>query len=135
MGAYALDRLRGERASARSAPDIAFAAAAIVLGALLFAGSLAEGGREGWPGLLAGAACAALGAAAAILLLGRVRRRLDAGAQPFLGAYADAAALVLAALSILVPPVAFIALPAFAYLLVAGRRREGGKYEGLRILR
>ena len=41
-------------------PPAALAAFAIAIGALLFAGSLTEGGREGWLGLVAGAACAAL---------------------------------------------------------------------------
>jgi hypothetical protein len=38
-------------------------------------------------------------------------------------------------LSVLAPPVGPIALILLLWLLVAGRRREGQKYAGLRILR
>jgi hypothetical protein len=34
-----------------------------------------------------------------------------------------------------VPPLALLAIPAFILLLAGGRRREGEKYAGLRILR
>ena len=50
-------------------------------------------------------------------------------------AYADGAALILAAIAIFVPPLAFLAIPGFVVLLLGGRRREGEKYAGLRILR
>ena len=49
--------------------------------------------------------------------------------------YADGIALALAALSILVPPVSVLALGFLAWLLLGGRRREGEKYAGLRVLR
>ena len=111
------------------------AALAVALGALLFAGSLADGGREGWPGLIAGVACAALGYAAAAGLIGRARRRLDAEAAGLLPVWADAAALALAALAILLPPVGLAALVGFGWLLVRGRREGSRKYEGLRVLR
>jgi hypothetical protein len=65
----------------------------------------------------------------------RARRRLDRGAAGLLTAYADTAALILAALAIFVPPVSFLALGGFALLLLGRRRREGEKYAGLRILR
>jgi hypothetical protein len=52
-----------------------------------------------------------------------------------LTAYADGAALLLAAIAVFVPPLALLAIPAFILLLVGGRRREGQKYAGLRILR
>lgn len=123
-----------EAGAARAAP-LLLTALAVTLGALLFAGSLAAGGEEAWPGLPAGAACAALGAAAAVGLLDRVRRRLDESAAALLPAWADAAALVLAGIAILFPPLALAGLAGLAYLLVAGRRARGEKYRGLRILR
>jgi hypothetical protein len=43
--------------------------------------------------------------------------------------------VLLAALSVLAPPVGLIGLLLLVWLLVAGRRREGQKYAGLRILR
>ena len=48
----------------------------VVLGALLFAGSLADHGYESWPGILGGIVCAALGYYAVASLFGRARRRL-----------------------------------------------------------
>jgi hypothetical protein len=114
---------------------IGAAIVAAVLGALLFAGSLAEGGSSGLPGLVAGAACALLAYVAVGGLLERVAKRLDESAARLLGVYADVLALVLAAIAIFLPPVAFLALAAFVLLLVKGRRDQGRKYAGLRILR
>jgi uncharacterized protein DUF4126 len=111
------------------------AALGVVLGALLFAGSLAEGDTVSWPGLIGGAAAALLGFAAVGGLLERARARLDEGAAGLLNAYADVAALVLAAIAIFVPPVSFLALIALAVLLVRGRQEGERKYAGLRILR
>jgi hypothetical protein len=108
---------------------------ALVLGALLFAGSLAAGGREAWPGLIAGVACAALAWVAVGGLVERARRRLDPGAAALLPVYADGAALVLAALAVFAEPAGYLALAAFVFLLVGGRREEDRKYAGLRILR
>jgi Domain of unknown function (DUF4126) len=111
------------------------AALGAILGALLFAGSLAEGDTVSWPGLIGGAAAALLGFAAVGGLLERARGRLDEGAAGLLNAYADVAALVLAAIAIFVPPVSFLALIALAFLLVRGRQEGDRKYAGLRILR
>jgi hypothetical protein len=111
------------------------AALGAILGALLFAGSLAEGDTASWPGLIGGAPAALLGFAAVGGLLERARGRLDEGAAGLLNAYADVAALVLAAIAIFVPPVSFLALIALAFLLVRGRQEGDRKYAGLRILR
>lgn len=139
VAAYALERRRGDGADAssprRDPVEIALALLAVVLGALLFAGSLEDGGREGVVGLLAGAACAALGFFAVAAFLGRARRRLEASAAAFLAVYADMAALVVAGLSILFPPLGFVALVLLAFLVVRGRREGARKFEGLRILR
>ena len=107
----------------------------VVLGALLFAGSLAAGGWEAWPGFLAGAACAALAWVAVGGFLDRVRRRLEGGALGMLTLYAEAAALVLALVAVVVPVIAPVAVVAFLVLLVTRRREEGRKYAGLRVLR
>jgi hypothetical protein len=114
---------------------IATGVVAVVLGALLFGGTLAAEDRSAAAGLVAGAACAALAYAAVSGLLDRAARRLDQGAAALLTAYADAAALVLAAIAIFVAPVAFLALIAFVVLLVRGRGKGDRKYAGLRILR
>jgi hypothetical protein len=119
----------------RAALGVAAPLLGAALGALLFAGSLAEGGREAWPGLIGGALCAALAFAAVAPLLDRARGRLDAGAAGLLSLYAEGAALALAAIAILLPPVSFLALAAFLLLLAKGRREGDRKYAGLRVLR
>jgi hypothetical protein len=106
-----------------------------VLGALLFAGSLARGHYAAWPGWVGGVVCAVIGLLATRPLFARVRARLDESAAGALPLYAEGAAVLLAALSVLAPPVGLIGLVLLVWLLVAGRRREGQKYAGLRILR
>ncbi len=107
---------------------------ALVLGALQAAGSMADRGHPVILGAVVGVACAALGFFAVRPVIARVRRRLgaEAGLVPF---YAEAAALVAAGLSILFPPLALLVVGGLAWLLLGGRRREGEKYAGLRILR
>jgi hypothetical protein len=107
----------------------------VVLGALLFAGALADGGSDSWPGLVAGPICAVLGWRAVGGLVERARRRLEGGAAALLTAYADGAALLLAGIAVFLPPVSILAIAAFVVLLLGGRRREGEKYAGLRVLR
>ena len=105
------------------------------LGAVLFAATLDDRHAVWWPGLIAGLLIAALAAAAVRDLFGRVRPRLDREAAAALPIYAEGVAVVLAALSILIPPVSVIAIGFLVWLLAGGRRREGEKYAGLRILR
>jgi hypothetical protein len=107
----------------------------LAFGALLFAGALADGGEAVWVGLLFGPLCAALGWLAVGGLVERVRARLEPEQAALLTAYADGAALLLVAIAVFVPPLSLLAIPAFILLLVGGRRREGQKYAGLRILR
>jgi hypothetical protein len=137
--AYALERRRVEHgappADSSTRVELALGVLGAVLGALLFAGSLADGGHETWPGLVAGAACAALGYASVALLLWRARRRMPAGQGSFMAVYGDLIALALAGLSILFPPVGFLGIAAFLVLLARTRGSGGQKYEGLRILR
>ena len=107
----------------------------IVLGTLLFAGALYDHGQPLWIGLVFGPLCVILAWLAIGGLVERVRARLEPDQAALITAYADAAALILAAIAILVPPLAFLAIPGFVVLLLGGRRREGEKYAGLRILR
>jgi hypothetical protein len=105
------------------------------LGALLFAGTLDDRHATWWPGLLAGLACAFIAQQGARSLITRTRARLDAEAAGALFLYTESAALVLAGLSVLIPPISVLAIAFFIWLRLGGRRREGEKFAGLRILR
>jgi hypothetical protein len=107
----------------------------IGLGALLFAATLDDRHAAWWPGLIGGVIFAGLASAAVRDLFNRTRARLDAEAASALPVYAEGVAMVIAALSILLAPVALLAVGLFVWLLAGGRRREGEKYAGLRILR
>jgi hypothetical protein len=67
------------------------------------------------------------------LVLGAARRAH--GGPGSIALIVVAAALVLAGLSILLPPISLLALLALGWLGIARRRRAERKYEGLRILR
>lgn len=107
----------------------------LVLGALLAAASIADGSPTWWPGIPIGVAAASLGFLAADSLFARVKARLDDDAAGALPLFAEGAALAGCGLSILFPPFAVILVVALAWLLLGGRRRQGEKYAGLRILR
>jgi hypothetical protein len=109
--------------------------ASVVLGALLFAGSLCRGHYAIWPGLIGGVVCALVGIAATRPIFARARSRLDDSSAAALPVYAEAAGLAVAAFSVLAPPVGPIVLALLLWMLFAGRRRDGQKYAGLRILR
>ncbi|HEX5147008.1 MAG TPA: hypothetical protein VFV85_08295 [Conexibacter sp.] len=113
----------------------AVAGIGLALGALLFGGALQDHHYAFGIGLIAGIACAALAEAAARGFFESTRRRLDREAAGTLPVFAEVAALVLAGLSVLAPPVALVALAFLAWLLIGQRRRSGQKYAGLRILR
>jgi hypothetical protein len=133
-----LERQIGEDRGLRSPEGIALALCSLALGALLFAGSLSARGTEhyvAWPGWIGGVLCAAVGLFATRPLFARARARLDAQAASAVALYAEGAAVVLAAVSVVAPPLGLVGLVALGWLWFAGRRREGQKYEGLRILR
>ena len=131
--AYVLERSgRDER---RRPAQLLSAVLGVVLGALLFAGALADGGEPAWIGLVAGPLCALLAWRAVGGMVERARGRLDAGAAALLSVYADVAAVLIAVAAVFLPPVSFLVLIAFAVLLVRAGRREDEKYAGLRILR
>jgi uncharacterized membrane protein len=141
--AYALGRREPQTADRR--PQDVFiervsAMLALTLGALMFGGSLAAGHETAWWGLIAGVLCAALGYLAVAALFARARARVatqrDAGgAAALIDVYAEGIALVLAALSIFVEPVGYVALVLFLVLLIRSRGEGAQKYGGLRILR
>jgi Domain of unknown function (DUF4126) len=114
-----------------------FAGAAI--GALLFAGSLADEGFAAGPGLVAGVACALIAFAAARAFFDRAAARVQATdraeAASFIELYAQGAALACAGLAVLLPPVSYLVLAFCGWVLLVSRRRSAAKYEGLRVLR
>jgi hypothetical protein len=120
-------------------PVVAVAGAAIAIGALLFAGSLSDEGYAPGPGLAAGAVCAAVGFVAARAFFGRAAARARTGGQEeaasLVELFAQGAALGLAAIAVLVSPVAWVGFAFALWVLLVQRRRAGQKYEGLRILR
>jgi Domain of unknown function (DUF4126) len=105
------------------------------LGALLFAGTIDDRYATWWPGIIGGLLCALIAQQGARSLLTRTRARLDAEAAGALFLYAEAAALLLAGLAVLIPPISVLAIGFFIWLRLGGRRREGEKHAGLRILR
>jgi uncharacterized membrane protein YgdD (TMEM256/DUF423 family) len=105
------------------------------LGALLFAGTLDDRHATWWPGIIGGLACAFIAQQGARSLLTRTRARLDAEAAGALFLYAESAALLLAGLAVLIPPISVLAIAFFVWLRLGGRRRDGEKFAGLRILR
>jgi hypothetical protein len=108
---------------------------AAVLAALAFAGQLDDRFDVWWPGLIAGPLLAVLATYAASGLFGRVRARLDTATASTLPLYAEAIAFALAGLSVALPPVGLVGVGLCVFLLRGGKRREGEKYAGLRILR
>ena len=132
--AIAERRLSTERLE--SAPvALVLAAASVVIGALLFAGSLCRGGYVIWPGLVGGAICALIGVLATRPLVARARARLEDDQAKLLPVFTEGAALLAAVLSVVAPPVGVVVLGLLLWLLIAGRGRDDQKYAGLRILR
>lgn len=119
----------------RRSVTLAMLVPSLAIGAILFAGALAQNEHTTWPGLAAGVVCAAIGAAATVPLLRRVRARLDSEAAGATALFADGASILVAGLSVLAPPVGVLAILALAWLWLSGRRRQPQKYAGLRILR
>jgi hypothetical protein len=120
-------------------PVVLIAAVSAIIGAFVFAGSLGDEGYAEGPGLAAGAVCALLGFAASRAFFDRAAERLRGsereGAVSLIELYAQAAALLVAGLAVLAPPVSYLALGLCVWVLAARRRRAARKYEGLRILR
>jgi Domain of unknown function (DUF4126) len=119
----------------RGAGEAALLGVGMGLGALLFAGTLDDHYSTWWPGIIGGLLCALIAQQGVRSLVLRTRARLDAAAAAALFLYVEAAALLLAGLAVLIPPISLVAVAFFVWLRAGGRRREGEKYAGLRILR
>ena len=129
-----------ERRATRSmlegrAVTIILAVVSLIIGALFFAGALAQAHHGVWPGYIGGVICAGIALLATRPLLERVRARLDDQTAAMLPLFSESGALAAAVLSVLLPPVGLIVLALLLWLLFAGRGRSEQKYAGLRILR
>jgi hypothetical protein len=107
--------------------------AAMIGGAALFGLALSAEDHPAWPGWPIGAALAA----GSFLVVrdfaeGAARRAQGGG---FTAATIALTGLVLAGLSILLPPIGLVALAGLLWLAAARRRRADRKYQGLRTLR
>jgi hypothetical protein len=124
----------GGRAMEAGPPYPFFCAAA---GALLFAGSLADGGEASWPGLVAGALVGFIGYLALGRFFMRANQRLLAAGDPgvLLGLGRDALTIAATVLVVVADVAGYAVALAVLVLLFTARRREGEKYEGLRVLR
>jgi hypothetical protein len=120
-------------------PALLFGVCAVAIGALEFAGTLADEGYAAGPGYPAGVVCAAAGFLAARAFFGRAAARARGGgeeeAASLVDLFAQGAALLLAVLAVLAWPVSWLAFAFAIWVLLVQRRRAGQKYEGLRILR
>jgi Domain of unknown function (DUF4126) len=130
-----IDRRRHADTTGQGTVVVLLLICSLALGALSAAGSIADVSSDWWPGVPIGVAAASVGFMSARSLFSRVSARLDAEAAKALPLYAEGIALIGAGLSVLFPPLAILLVAALAWLLVGGRRREGEKYAGLRILR
>jgi hypothetical protein len=118
-------------------PEGVWAVVAMGLGGMLFAGALEDENYFGTGGIVPGMICALLGFLAARAFLGGASQRLAARGESgaTITALGDFGAIAVAALAVLLPPTAYIAVAFCLWVLLARRRRAGQKYEGLRILR
>lgn len=113
----------------------ALAGIGVGMGGLLFAGELAGDGYAWWPGVLAGVLIAAAAQVATRPVIAGARERLEAEHTGGLPVYLEIVAGIVAALSILAPPVSLIVVGFLVALYLQRRRRDGEKYAGLRSLR
>jgi hypothetical protein len=131
-----LERRLGPEGLESGALGWALRGVSLALGALLFAGALSQHTDLGWIGAPAGLACAALAQAVARrLLVGSRGRVTDPAIRRMLPLYFEAAALALAGLVVLAPPLSLLAVGFLGRLQIGGRRRRDERFAGLRVLR
>ena len=117
----------------RAAIGALLLAAAAIGGAVLFGASLTTEDHPAWPGWPLGALAAWLAFAIVRGVAEGAASRAEGGTTT--GLMIAAAALALAGLSLLIPPISLVALAGLAWLAAARRARADRKYEGLRTLR
>lgn len=108
---------------------------AVVFGAVVTAATVADRSDTWWPGLILGGLAALVVGLAVQSLLRRTRARLEDEQRTLLSVGGALGAAVVAALSILLPPVGLLAVLGGTWLFVGGRRQDTTKHAGLRILR
>jgi hypothetical protein len=117
----------------------ALAVLAIVGGAILFGWSLTQEDHPAWPGWLAGAAAALFAFVVVGGVVSGARTRMAEGRSPAspmaMVGIVVVAALALAGLSLLLPPISLPVAAGLIWLAASRRRRAQRKYEGLRVLR
>lgn len=124
------------RGRALALAEMTITATAMVVGALLFAASLADHDSPGWLGLVVGAGIALFTRTVAAAVYGGARRRLPEETFPWgLWAISVAAAAAIAGVAIALPPASYPVLVVCGWILVKRRRRDSEKYAGLRVLR
>lgn len=138
------DRRAPDEGGARTAPPWGEAAQqrgyliyCLIVGALLFAASLASGHHTSWPGIVGGAALGVLAYLSITRLFEGANARLLARGDNgvVLGLTRDAIGIATAAAVILLDVLGYVVVLAALFLLFGARRAAAGKYEGLRILR
>jgi hypothetical protein len=123
----------GGASGRRGAVGFLLAAAAAIGGGVLFGASLASADHPAWPGWPVGAVIAVFTFGIVNGVVAGAQARHDGASS--IGIIVALGALVLAALSLLLEPVALVALLGIVWLGSARRRRAQRKYEGLRVLR
>lgn len=115
--------------------DTVLVVAHVALGAVLAGGAMASEGEPAAIGVVLGAP-AALGALLVVRsVLAGASRRVGPEGVGALTLFADGAALAVAGLTVLLPPLALLAALALLALARARGQRSARKHEGLRILR
>jgi hypothetical protein len=106
-------------------------------GALLFAGSLADGGDSSLPGIFAGAIAGFIGYLALGRFFMRINRRLAAANDPgvLFGLGRDLLTIAVTVVVVLTNWVGYAVFLVALVLIATARGREDEKYEGLRVLR
>lgn len=117
----------------RGSISTALAVLAVLVGAYLFGASLDAEDHPAWPGWVVGAAFAVFAFVVVSDFAAGAARRAEGGG--FVSVVIALAALALAGLSVLLPPVSLVALAGLLWLFAGRRRRSATKYEGLRTLR
>lgn len=104
-------------------------------GAFLLGEFLTHEDHPAWPGWPLGALIALLGSYVAREIVAGAAARPQGGSAVTVALYVALAAVIVAALSLVLPPVGLLALLGVAWLAIARRRRAARKHEGLRVLR